>query len=402
MKAVILAANQSEQLYPFTQTRPKPMMRIAGKYILENTIEYLREVGLRDIILVVNYKREMIQDYFAYGDQLGVKIEYVVQESMDGIGHALKLCEPLLGKKESFLLVYGDVLTDGNIFHEALKNYYEMGEEMAVVTLPKSSEKFGNVYLDHEMKIRRLIEKPQKGHNANYVFAGVFLLSSSFFQRLDKRQNDIELCFQDMIHENGLQATLWEKGWIDIIYPWHILEANRMMMRLWKEARIHHTVSMKDQVCIEGPVIIEEKVVIEAGSILKGPCFIGKNSYIGNNALIRRFSVLGPNSIIGYGTELKNCVLFGASNIGRLSFVGDSVVGENVKLGSGTTTVNHWPDFAPIQYHLSSESVDSGFKKLGAFIGDDVIIGARHTLGPGTIIESKKNIEDSITLSPNR
>ena len=402
MKAVILAANRSERLNPFTETRPKPMIRIAGNYILETSIEFLREVGIREIILVVNYKRDMIQEYFSYGDPLGVNIEYVVQESIEGIGNALKLCEPILGKDEPFLLVYGDVLADGNIFQDALKTHYETGEDLAVVSLPQSSEEFGNVYLDHEMRIRRLIEKPQEGQTANYVFAGVFVLSSSIFQRLEAYQNDMEQCFQALIHEKGLQATLWEKGWIDIIYPWHILEANKMMMDLWQEARVHHSVVMQGQVHLEGPVIVEKNVTIESGTILKGPCFIGQNSYIGNNALIRGYSVLGPNSLIGYGSELKNSVLLGASNIGRLSFVGDSVVGENVKLGSGTTTVNHLPDFTTIQYKSGKRMVNSGLEKLGAFIGDNVIIGARHTLAPGTSIKSGEMILDNLTLPSNQ
>ncbi|MBF0279075.1 MAG: NTP transferase domain-containing protein [SAR324 cluster bacterium] len=399
MKAVILAANQSERLSPFTETRPKPMIRIAGKYILETTIEFLREVGVRDILLVVNYKQDMIQDYFSYGDRFGVNIEYVFQESVEGIGHALKLCQPILGSDSPLLLVYGDVLADGNIFREAMKTHYETGEDLAVVTLPQSSEEFGNVYLDHEMKIRRLIEKPHAGHTANYVFAGVFVLSSEIFQALEKYQNNMEQCYQALIQQNGLQATLWEKGWIDIIYPWHILEANKMMMNLLQEARIHHTVVMKGQVHIEGPVIVEENVTIESGTILKGPCFIGRNSYIGNNALIREYSVLGPDSVIGYGSELKNSVLFGATTIGRLSFVGDSVVGENVKLGSGTTTVNHLTDFSFVEYNVEKRMVNTRLKKIGSFIGDDVTVGARQTLAPGTSVGSGKIIPDYLTLS---
>lgn len=398
MKAVILVATQSERLNPFTETRPKPMIRIAGKYILETTLEFLKEVGIYDILLVVNYKQEMIQDYFAYGDHWGMNIEFMFQESIEGIGHALKSSEAMLEKDEPFLLVYGDVLADGNIFREALKVYYETGEDLAVVTLPPSSREFGNVYLDHEMKIRRLVEKPQEGQFANYVFAGIFVLSPQIFQRLEEHHNDMEQCFQSVIHEKGLQATLWENGWIDIIYPWHILEANKMMMDLWQEARIDQSVVMKGQIHMEGPVIVKENVTIESGTILKGPCYIGENSYIGNNTLLRSYSVLGPNSMVGYGCELKNCVLLGESTIGRLSFVGDSVVGENVKLGSGMTTVNHWPDFSTIDFLSAGLSMKSGLEKLGAFIGDNVTIGARHTLAPGTSIQPGVTIPDNLSL----
>lgn len=402
MKAVVLVANHSERLDPFTKTRPKPMMRIAGKYILDNTVEYLRDVGIRDIILVVNYQKEMIQQHFGHGDQHGVNIEYVFQESLDGIGSAVKLCKPLLHEHESFLLVYGDVLSDGNLFQNALKSHYELGEDIAVVALPTSSEEYGNVYLDHLMKINRLVEKPQAGQQSNYVFAGAFIFSLEIFDRLESCDYDMEHCFHMIIREKGLQATIWEDEWIDIIYPWHILEANKMMMNLWTEARIHHTVKMNGKVQIDGPVFIDEKVVIESGTILKGPCYIGKNSYIGNNTLIRSYSVLGPNSVIGYGCELKNCVLFGTSTIGRLSFIGDSVVGENVSLGSGTTTVNHWPEYESVHYSCGNVSVNSGMSKLGAFIGDKVIIGARHTLPPGAAIEPNLIIPDNISLPSNK
>ena len=96
---------------------------------------------------------------------------------------------------------------------------------------------------------------------------------------------------------------------------------------------------------------------------------------------------------------LKNCVLFGKNDIGRLSFVGDSVLGEQVISGSGLTTVNHTVDYSTISCSTSrSESVQTGLTKLGAFVGDNVSIGARHTLGPGTIVESGKVIADCITL----
>lgn len=398
MKAVILAATRSERLDPFTETRPKPMIRIAGKYILETTLEFLKQVGVHDVLLVVNHKREVIQDHFGYGDSLGMNLEFIVQEPLAGIGDGLKLCETFLEKDDPFLLVYGDVLADSNIFQDALKVHYETGEDLAVVALPSSSEAFGNVYLDHEMKIRRLVEKPQEGALANYVFAGIFVLSPNIFQRLEEHHNDMEQCLQTLIQEKGLQASLWEKGWIDILHPWHILEANEMMMNRWQESRIHQSVVMKGQVHIEGAVIIEKNVTLESGTILKGPCYIGANSYVGNNVLLRSYSVLGPNSLVGYGSELKNCVLLGKSTIGRLSFVGDSVVGENVKLGSGATTVNHWSDFSAVQLLVSGEKVSSGLKKLGAFIGDNVDIGARHTLAPGTSIPSGSIIPDNLSF----
>ena len=396
MKAVILAANRSTRLSPFIETRCKPMIRIAGQYILENTICYLKEAGIHDIVLVVNHQQEMIRQYFGSGQTLGVNLEYVVQDELKGIGHALSLCRSSLEKKP-FLLVYGDVMTDNNPFLSILQTYSETDREVALIALPESSKEFGNVYLDHEMKISRLVEKPQ-ANQANYVFAGMFVLFPKIFELLAENQHDISRCYEQMIASSGLQASLWEKGWIDMIHPWHILDANRMLMSSWKTAEIDSTVKLLGHVHLEGAVRIGPNVTIESGTVLKGPCYIGANSYVGNNSLIRNFSAIGPDSIVGYGSELKNCVLFGNNDVGRLSFVGDSVFGENVKSGSGLTTVNHTVDYSRISCSSNSDTVETGLTKLGAFIGDSVSIGARHTLGPGSIVESGKIIADCITL----
>ncbi|MEC9360801.1 MAG: sugar phosphate nucleotidyltransferase, partial [SAR324 cluster bacterium] len=343
MKAVILAANLSIRLSPFIETRCKPMIRIAGQYILENSIFFLKEAGIHDIVLVVNHQQDMVRQYFGSGQTFGVNLEYVVQEKLEGIGHALSLCRSSLEKKP-FLLVYGDVMTDYNPFLSILQTYSETDREVALVTLPESSIEFGNVYLDHEMKISRLVEKPQT-NQSNYVFAGMFVLFPKIFELLAEKQNDVSRCYEQMVESNKLQACLWEKGWIDMIHPWHILDANKMIMSSWQTAEIDSTVKLLGNVHIEGAVRIGPGVTIESGTVLKGPCYIGSNSYVGNNSLIRNFSAIGPDSIVGYGSELKNCVLFGNNDVGRLSFVGDSVFGENVKSGSGLTTVNHTVDY---------------------------------------------------------
>mgnify|MGYP001248019646 FL=1 len=396
MKAVILAANRSTRLSPFIETRCKPMIRIAGEYILENTICFLKEAGIHDIVLVVNHQQDLIRQYFGSGQTLGVNLEYVVQDELKGIGHALSLCRSSLEKKP-FLLVYGDVMTDYNPFLSILQTYSETDREVALIALPESSKEFGNVYLDHEMKISRLVEKPQ-ANQANYVFAGMFVLFPKIFERLAENQNDIFRSYEQLIASSGLQACLWEKGWIDMIHPWHILDANRMLMSSWQTAEIDSTVKLLGHVHLEGAVRIGPDVTIESGTVLKGPCYIGSNSYVGNNSLIRNFSAIGPDSMVGYGSELKNCVLFGNNDVGRLSFVGDSVLGENVKSGSGLTTVNHTVDYSRITCSSNSDSVETGLTKLGVFIGDSVSIGARHTLGPGSIVESGKIIADCITL----
>ena len=398
MKAVILAAGPSERLHPFTETRSKPMIHVAGKPILENMAQALARAGITEILIVVNHAQEILKDYFEHGHRFGLSIDYIYQDPLDGIGGALRRCERHL-RSGPFFLVYGDILTSGDPFSQVLSRYTESGGAVAALSLPTNSGEFGNVYLNEQMQITKFVEKPSDPHLSNYVFAGIFLLSPAVFETLDRHGNDIEQTYQALIEARTLSGTLWDGGWIDISRPWHILEANRMLMEGWREARIHHSVKLEGNVQIEGAVRIEENVVIGSGTLLKGPCYIGRDSYIGNNVLIREFTALGPQSVVGYGTELKNCVLFGRSTLGRLSFIGDSVIGERVDLGTGVTTVNIHHDRHAIEMDTPDGRILTGMAKLGAFIGDDVVIGARHVLSPGTRIKAKAVVQDLITLN---
>ena len=137
-------------------------------------------------------------------------------------------------------------------------------------------------------------------------------------------------------------------------------------------------------------------------SVIKGPCYIGPNVYLGNNTLIRKNAAIGPNCKIGYGTEIKNAVLFGDSVIGRLSFIGDSVVGTGVKFGSGTITVNYITSGKTICFESKNEGcLNTKLPKLGAFIGDNSTIGTSNTIAPGISIAPRTEVPDHLTVSIN-
>lgn len=397
MKAVILAAGPSERLHPFTETRSKPMIHVAGRPILENMTMALSRAGITDLLVVVNHGQEVLQEHFEHGRRFGMSIEYINQDPVDGIGPALRRCEGQLSSGP-FLLIYGDILATGDPFSQVLSRYTDSGGAVAALALPSHSGDFGHVYLDQDMRIVQFVEKPSDPHLSNYVFAGIYLLPPQIFSLLGKNGDDIEAVYQSLIESGTFYGTQWDGGWIDISRPWHILEANRLVMEGWTQAEVHQSVKMEGGVHLEGAVHIEEGVTVGAGSMLKGPCYIGRGSYVGNNTLIREYTALGPESVVGYGTELKNCVLFGRSTLGRLSYIGDSVIGERVDMGTGLTTVNIHHDRREIEMDTADGRMKTGMPKLGAFIGDDVIIGARHVLEPGARIKSGTVIDDLITL----
>ena len=114
---------------------------------------------------------------------------------------------------------------------------------------------------------------------------------------------------------------------------------------------------------------------------------------------MRSYTSLGDHCSVGYGVELKNCVVFNNTKIGRLSFIGDSVLGENVDIGAGSMTVNRTADWKPVSVKLGSKKFNTKRIKLGAFIGDNVVIGAGNTIEPGTVLESEKVVPACYTVS---
>lgn len=401
MKALVLAASRSTKLSPFSDTRPKSMIHISGKPILETIINQIKEAGIKEIWVVVDHQKETIQEHFRYGKSLGLKIDYIQQTDPKGIGHALSLCESVIGDDESFLLVYGDALMSGNPFLHLLSRFSKSNAKtLATISHPLSAGDYGNIYLSHDMMISRFIEKPESGRLSNYIFGGSFILERDCFRFLKENNLDMVKYYQYLISEKKMEASLWEDSWIDISRPWHILAANQMMMAPWKTSIVPASVKIEANVNIKGMVHFGENVHVSSGTTIVGPCYIDSNVYIGNNALIRKNSSIGPDCKIGYGSEVKNAVLFGKTNIGRLSFIGDSVLGSNVQLGSNTVTVNYNTLGEEIFYNTANEKqVKTGLEKLGAFIGDNSIIGTGHRIAPGTALLPGTTIPDLVSIS---
>ena len=107
-QAIILAAGEGQRLRPFTVQRPKSMLTIADKPILQYVIEALAANGIRDIVLVAGYKKEQVFDYFGSGEQFGVQITYVTQDTQVGTAHALSMAEE--AARDEFLVLAGDNL----------------------------------------------------------------------------------------------------------------------------------------------------------------------------------------------------------------------------------------------------------------------------------------------------
>jgi Nucleoside-diphosphate-sugar pyrophosphorylase involved in lipopolysaccharide biosynthesis/translation initiation factor 2B, gamma/epsilon subunits (eIF-2Bgamma/eIF-2Bepsilon) len=174
MKAVILAAGEGKRMRPLTYERPKVMLPIAGKPIIEHLLEEVKEAGIDDLIFVVGYHDETIRTYFGKGEGWGINIEYVTQKAQLGTADALRRTEGLV--EDSFLLLNGDV-----IVHAAdIRNVITDDITLGVIEVEKP-EDYGVVATEGE-RITKIHEK-MKEPPSNLINAGVYLLNERIQNR---------------------------------------------------------------------------------------------------------------------------------------------------------------------------------------------------------------------------
>ncbi len=394
MKVVILAGGKGLDLFPLTQTRPKPMITLLGKPILEYLIKELKEVGLTDILIVTGYKGEQIINYFKKGCEFGVSIEYADQGDNEGIEAALLASEDFVKNESVFMLLFGDIVSEKGLILRALNAFENTQSDMAMtLTLRGDTGDFGIVEIDSMGLVKKAgIKKADSSSRSNYVDAGCFILKPDILEEV-KTKPSIGQAINNRIEKGDkVIAAIWEKEWFDIGKPWNIIEANRLLLSKVKESRIAKDVVIGANVELKNIVIIEKGTEIGSGTVLNGPIYIGPETYIGNNVLIRDHCSIGKGAIIGFSSEIKNSVLFDGVKTFGLCYVGDSVIGKNTHLSSGVITVNTETPKREITMNINGQTLNSGCIKLGAIIGDDCDIGVNSLIFPGRRIASNSTV----------
>jgi len=211
-KVVLMVGGLGTRLKPLTNTTPKPMLHVGGKPILETIISKFANYGFVNIILCVNYKSEVIKDYFGDGSKLGVNIEYIFEEKRMGTAGALSL----LVKKpsEPFFVMNGDLLTNVNFEH--LLNFHLENNATSTMCVREYDFQvpFGVVALD-DGKIKSIQEKPT---HSFFVSAGIYMLSPSVLTDIPKDEfYDMPTFFEKMIELNqNIISFPIREYWLDI------------------------------------------------------------------------------------------------------------------------------------------------------------------------------------------
>lgn len=166
-----------------------------------------------------------------------------------------------------------------------------------------------------------------------------------------------------------------------IRYPWDLLRANELFVAALCGDKIEGDVH--PLAVIEGTVHLGEGSRILPGVFIEGNVVVGKNCKIGPNCYIRGNTSIGDKCHIGQSVEIKNCLILSKTNVGHLSYVGDSVLGEGVNFGAGTTTSNLRHDGGNHTSRVDGKMVDTGRRKFGTIVGDGVHTGINTSIYPG-------------------
>ena len=169
---------------PYSDKYQKTMIPIHGKPLLEYIIEGVKSTGLKDIILVVGYRKEQIVEYFRDGNQWGVNIEYIEQAELNGTGDALLTCKDAI-KEDHFLCMWGDILVNYEIYKEVLRLHEEEKHDFVLVTnYMDDPYKGGAIYCEGNYCID-YVEKPPEGKaGSNLNNCGIFVFSKEIFDVL--------------------------------------------------------------------------------------------------------------------------------------------------------------------------------------------------------------------------
>lgn len=389
MKAVFLAAGEGNRMRPLTYNRPKVMLPIANKPIIEYLLIEAREAGIREFVFIVGYCDEQVRRYFGNGEKWGVSIEYSEQRKQLGTADAIRMVGSMV--KGSFLVINGDIVVSRDDIGQLLNDAHNT---MSVIRV-EDALGLGIVEMDSD-RVTGIHEKTENPPTM-MANAGLYRFTPAVFDAIARTEKsprgEYEITDSLRILMDSADGLYYReiKSWLDVSYPWDLLRVNESMLESLEPQNLGE---IEENVVIKGSVAVGKGSVIRSGAYIIGPVIIGEDCEIGPNCYIRPATAIGDGCHIGAAVEVKNSILMNGSKVPHHNYVGDSIIGERCNLGSGTKIANLRLD----KKNIRVTGVDTGRRKLGAILGDHVetginvsinvgsIIGHDTFLGPGTVV----------------
>ncbi|MCE1248990.1 MAG: NTP transferase domain-containing protein [Firmicutes bacterium] len=370
MKAVVMAGGEGTRLRPLTCNRPKPLVPLCNKPVMEYIIELLRDAGITQIVVTLHYLADEIVSYFGDGSEWGVQIMYSVEDEPLGTAGSVKMVEDYLD--DTFIIISGDSLTDFNL-PEIIK-FHKEKKSLATITLTRVDNplEFGVVITQEDGAIRRFLEKPSWGEVfSDTINTGIYVIEPEVLKLMQKHGNydwskDI---FPKLLEdEKPLYGYVTNGYWCDI--------GN---IQQYRNAQVD-MIQGKVKVNLPGEKLgrniwLGENAEVHPSAKIEGPAVIGKNCRIKENAQIDEYTILGDNCIIEDSSVLHRSVLWNNVYIGKNNRMSGAIICRQNTI-KNNVVINE-----------------------GAVLGDKVFIGSGAVVQPQVKVWPDKNIEAGATVN---
>ncbi|NLB96345.1 MAG: NTP transferase domain-containing protein [Armatimonadetes bacterium] len=332
MKAVVMAGGEGSRLRPLTCNRPKPLVPIVNKPIMQHIIELLVRCGFTDVIATLHYLADEIETYFGDGSEFGVRMRYTVEETPLGTAGSVKQAEPWLSDG-TFIIISGDALTDFDL-RKAVEFHKRQGAMATIVlTRVESPLEYGVVITDQDSRIRRFLEKPDWSQVfSDTINTGIYILEPEVlsYMELGKNYDWSQDIFPQLLKERKpLLGYLASGYWCDV-----------GSLQAYRQA---HYDALRGKVRLNIPgergedeIWVHPTARIEPGVRINGPAVIGSHATIRRGAVIEEFTVLGDSCIVEREAEVHGSILWNGAYVGDRVRIDGAVVGRNCSIDRGS------------------------------------------------------------------
>jgi mannose-1-phosphate guanylyltransferase / phosphomannomutase len=369
MKAVVMAGGEGTRLRPLTSNQPKPMVPIVGKPCMEHIVELLREHGFEDVIVTVAFLPQAIRSYFGVGENLGVTIEYSVEESPLGTAGSVRLASDKLD--ETFLIISGDALCDFDL-SKLVAFHRDRGAAVTIglKSVPNPLE-FGIVVTDEEGRIERFLEKPSWGQVfSDTINTGVYVLEPEVLEHVPTdRPFDFSKELFPLLLEMGrpLYGFPMEGYWQDIGNLDQYRQANFDAL----DELVRLTIP---GIRLRGNIWLGEGVELDDLDEVEGPALISNYCRIARGAHVGPYSVLSASVTLRERARTVRSVIEASTHIGRGALVEGAIIGRS----------------CDIRAHARLQE--------GVALGDEVKVGEESVLMPGVRVYPNKEVESGAQI----
>jgi len=231
LKAVILAGGLGKRLRPLTEDRPKPLVEVCGRPILEWQIRWLKRFGINDFVLLLGYAKERVLEFLGSGRKLDINVAYVVEDEPLGTAGAIKNAESVLKNEDVFIVVNGDIITDLDP-RPMIEALMKSESAVAAIALVPMRSPYGVVKIENGYVVE-FVEKPILEHLIN---AGVYAMKPSIFQYLPEKGDIERTTFPKLASERKLLAHVYREAyWKSIDTVKDLEEAAGMLHELYPD-----------------------------------------------------------------------------------------------------------------------------------------------------------------------